>query len=50
MSCKSCKEKNAFREELSDSTKYVEKSAIVFFIIWSGFALYGIYSFVKLFI
>lgn len=47
MSCKNCKEKSRIKEELYNSTKYIEKFSITFVIIWSIFAIYGIYSFIK---
>lgn len=50
MGCDSCKDKKKLKDELYDSTKFVEKSAIYFVIVWSLFAIYGIYSFIKLFL
>ena len=49
MSCSNCKKKE-FKEELEKTTGFVSKSAIWFVIIWSVFALYGIYSLVSKFL
>ena len=44
MSCKSCKEKKQIREELYESTKFIENKTIVFLVIWSLLGFYGLYS------
>lgn len=49
MACSSCKKKEKF-EELKSSTEFVSKGIIIFSIVWSALALYGLYSIIKLFI
>lgn len=50
MTCSSCKEKKKVKEDIYTSTDRTDKKLILFFVIWSGFAIYGIISFVKLFV
>lgn len=50
MGCSTCKEKKDIKKELTGSTGDVSKGVVWFVVIWSLFALYGIYSFVIKFI
>lgn len=50
MACTECKKKRDIKKEMSDSTKSVEKRIVYFVIIWSLFGIYGVYSFIRLFI
>lgn len=47
MGCNSCKEKNSIRKEIYESTKFHDNYIIVFFVIWTLFGFYGIYSLIK---
>lgn len=44
MACKSCKEKNNIKEDMVKSGEFIPKGIVVFAIIWTGFAIYGVYS------
>ena len=44
MSCKNCKNKDSIKKEMYDSTKLVDNWVIWFAVIWTGLALYGLYS------
>jgi hypothetical protein len=46
MACKKCKQNKDFKEELGHFDKYV----IVFVVIWSLLAIYGLISLIKIFI
>ena len=46
MACKKCKQNRDFKEELD----YLDKYVIVFVIIWSLLAIYGLISLIKIFI
>lgn len=58
MACTSCKQKNSLspevkiktKEQIDDTIRKFEKFVKWFVLIWSLFAAYGIYSFVKLFL
>lgn len=50
MSCKNCKNKEDIKKEIYDSTKLVDNWVIWFAIVWSGLAIYGLYSLVTKFI
>lgn len=47
MACTDCKKKTEIKKELIDSSEFVSRGVIWFVIIWSIFACYGIYSFIK---
>lgn len=44
MSCSKCKQKNRLKEEFDNTTSLIDKKIVWFIVIWSIFALYGIYS------
>lgn len=44
MACSSCKKKESFNEKYKEATSYVGRTTIIFTIVWSLLALYGIYS------
>jgi hypothetical protein len=50
MGCKSCKQGKESsplsKEEIQNVASKVQKWVLTFFIIWSLFAIYGIYSFI----
>lgn len=48
MSCSNCKKKNEFKNEIVQSSEFVSKGVVWFVVIWSLFALFGIYSLIKL--
>jgi len=50
MSCSSCKKNRDIKQEIYDSTKFVEKKAIWLLLLIIGFAVYGFYSLIKLII
>ncbi len=50
MGCSGCKKNRDLKQELYDSTKFVEKKAIWMLLLVIGFAIYGFYSFIKLII
>jgi len=50
MGCKKCKEKGGVNEIIGDSFNKTQKGVTIFIIIWTVFAIYGIYTFVNLFI
>jgi hypothetical protein len=50
MGCSECKKNKTIKEDLLKSTEFVQKGIIWFVLIWSIFAIYGIYTFINLFI
>ena len=50
MSCKNCKNKEDIKKQIYDSTKVVDNWIIWFVLIWSGFALYGLYTLIDKFL
>ena len=50
MSCTKCKQKDSFREEIENTTGFISKGAVWFIVIWSLFAVYGIYSLISKFL
>jgi hypothetical protein len=44
MGCSKCKQKNRFKEEFGKTTELIDKKVLWFVIIWSGFAIYGLFS------
>lgn len=48
MGCNNCKEKKNIKGDLIEASKTINKGVLWFVIVWSLFALYGIYSFIKL--
>lgn len=46
MACTKCKKQEKI-EEFKESTKFVENGVMVFVVVWSLFAIYGIYTFIK---
>jgi hypothetical protein len=49
MSCTKCKKKERI-DEFEKSTEFISNGIIVFVIMWSLFAIYGIYSLISKFI
>ena len=49
MACSECKKKEKIKE-LQTSTEFVSKGVIIFAVVWSLLALYGLYSIIKLFL
>ncbi len=49
MACTKCKKQERV-EEFKKSTEFIDKGVVIFVIIWSSFAIYGIYSFISKFI
>lgn len=50
MACSECKKKQSVKQDLLKSTEFVKKGVIWFIAIWSGFAIYGIYTLISKFI
>lgn len=50
MACSSCKKKNRFKEKYEETTAFVGNATVIFILIWSAFAIYGIYSLVTKFL
>lgn len=50
MGCSNCKEKNKKLDVVNDTIKTTQKGITIFIVIWSMFAIYGIISFIKLFL
>ena len=50
MGCTKCKEKNKTKVDLYNGSTKSEHKLVIFFVIWSLFAIYGIISFIKLFL
>lgn len=48
MSCTSCKKRDTLKERMESEMSNTPKGVIWFIIIWSGLALYGLYSLIKL--
>jgi len=49
MACSKCKKQERI-EEFEKSTEFINKGVIAFVIIWSLFAVYGIYTLISKFI
>lgn len=49
MACIKCKKQERI-EEFEKTTEFVSKGVVVFVIVWSLFAIYGIYSLITKFI
>lgn len=49
MACSKCKKKEQI-VDFEKGTEFVERGVIIFVIVWSLFAIYGIYSFINNFI
>lgn len=47
MSCESCKKKNDFKEEVQNSTSFVGKGVVIFAIVWTLLAIYGLVNLVQ---
>jgi len=47
MGCSECKKKQTMKEEMLESSKFVSNTVIWFVIVWSGFAIYGIYTLIS---
>lgn len=47
MSCSSCKKKSDFQEEVKNSTSFVGKGVIIFTIVWSLLAIYGLVTLIQ---
>lgn len=50
MGCKKCKDKSNIENLMDSKYDKTQKKIMGFIIIWSGFAIYGIYHFIKLFV
>ncbi len=44
MACSECKKKQTIKEEILENTKFVSNAVVWFVVVWSGFAIYGIYT------
>ncbi len=49
MACSKCKKQERI-EEFEKTTEFVSNGVVVFVIVWSLFAIYGIYSLITKFI
>jgi hypothetical protein len=50
MGCTECKKNKTTKEEILKSTEFIQKGVTWFVLIWSVFAIYGIYTFINKFI
>jgi hypothetical protein len=52
MSCTNCKKKQSYKDAINNEmgTSFVPKGIIIFFIVWSGFAIYGVFSLISKFL
>ena len=50
MGCTKCKEKNKTNIDINKTIGYTQNGVTWFVIIWSIFAIYGVFSFIKLFL
>jgi hypothetical protein len=50
MGCKDCKNKDDIKKQIYDSTKVVDSWIIWFALIWTGLAIYGLYSLIVKFL
>jgi hypothetical protein len=49
MGCSKCKKQERL-DELKKSSEYINNGVVIFVIIWSLFAVYGVYSLIENFI
>lgn len=47
MGCSECKKKQTMKEEILASSKFVSNAVVWFVVVWSGFAIYGIYTLIS---
>jgi hypothetical protein len=50
MGCTKCKEKNKVNVDLNKTIERTQSGVVIFVVIWSLFTIYGLFSFVKLFL
>ena len=50
MGCTECKKNKTIKEEILKSTEFIQKGVTWFVIVWSLFAIYGIYSLIDKFL
>jgi len=46
MGCSKCKKNQTIKNEIIQSTEFIQKGVVWFVFIWSIFAIYGIYRFI----
>ncbi len=47
MACSECKKKQSIKEDMLDNVKFVSNAVVWFVVVWSGFAIYGIYTLIS---
>jgi hypothetical protein len=51
MACSTCKNKGLkLKEKVEESTEFVSKGVIWFFVIWTSLGIYGLYSLIHKFL
>lgn len=50
MGCTKCKEKNGIKGDRNKTIDRTQNGIVWFVVIWSMFAIYGVISFIKLFL
>ena len=47
MGCNNCKKNKTLKKEIMDTTKTFDGGVVIFFIIWTLLALYGLYELIN---
>jgi hypothetical protein len=47
MSCDSCKKKESYTEEVKNAGSFVGKGVIIFVVVWSLLAIFGLVSLIQ---
>ncbi len=47
MACSECKKKQTKKQDVLEGAKFVNNTVIGFVIVWSAFAVYGIYTLIS---
>jgi hypothetical protein len=50
MGCTNCKNKESLKREIYESTKIVDRGVVIFAIVWSALAIYGLISLIGKFL
>lgn len=50
MGCSKCKKKNLLKEKYDETTSFVSSGVVIFAIVWTIFAVYGVYSLIVKFL
>lgn len=47
MACSECKKKTETKEDMMERYEFLSNRIFYFLIVWSGFAIYGIYTLIS---